>query len=117
MKNIKKINYDNGYFSGCETCDYGSSYTSDVEILFEDDTYLRITTDQMYEYMVTEQDYMIAISHSNNEEELILNLLNIIKDKSYEIEHRVNLQCMEIKINGKEINILRTLNRSTLVYK
>ena len=49
------VNYDDDscYYEGCETCDYGSSYINDVDILLTKYA-IHIRTSQMYEYVLSE---------------------------------------------------------------
>ena len=117
MLKIKKVNYDNRSYSGCETCDYGSEYISNIEIIFEDKTTLKIETNQMYEYMLTESDFMILLSNSNDLNDFYKNMLKLIKDKSYEIESIVELEDMVIKVNDKEIDIVKSCKKHHLVEK
>lgn len=114
MLNIKKVNYDENWESGCETCDYGSSYVNEIEIILEDGTYTNIKIDKMYEYALSESDYMNLISNSNNINEFIMNILNKIKENSYkkEIEWKIELEALSITVNGEEIDILKLLNKN-----
>lgn len=114
---IKDIKYESDCWGGCETCDYGSSYISNILIQFKDGKELKIETDQMYEYMVSESDYMQVLGNSKTINEIIVNLLNIIKEKGYEIDYRVELQGMKIKINDKKIDILNTINQNKIIYE
>jgi hypothetical protein len=54
---IIKVNYNQGeYTEGCETCDYGSSYITNLEIITD---YCKISfeCDTMYDY-ISESDLM-----------------------------------------------------------
>lgn len=113
----KKINYDNHYSYGCETCDYGSSYVSNIEILFEDETILKIETEQMYEYTLTESDFMNLLSSSKDLNEFYKNMFETIKHKSYNIEMRESLTNMVMKINDKKIDIANSCKTYNLVEK
>lgn len=117
MLKIKKVNYDNDFRYGCETCDYGSQYISNIEIIFEDETMLKIETDQMYDYTLTESDFMKLINDSDNLNDFYENMFETIKNKSYDIESRVDLQDMIIKINDKEIDIVKSCRTNCLVEK
>lgn len=117
MLKIIKVNYDSDYSYGCETCDYGSQYISNIEIIFEDETMLKIETDQIYEYTLTESDFMKLINDSDNLEDFYKNMFEIIKNKSYDIESRVGLQDMIMKINDKEIDIVESCKTNCLVEK
>lgn len=119
MNKVTKINYNNNILGGCKTCDWGSEYISDIEIIFENGDKLEISTNQMYEYVLTESDYMHALYISKNETDLVFNILKIIKEKVNNIETEIELNETEIKVNGKEIEILKTLyskNRE-IIYK
>lgn len=115
MLKTKKINYDYDFSNGCETCDYGSKYISDIEIVFEDDSVLKIETSQMYEYTLTESDYINLISNSEDIDRFYKNMFLIIKNKSYDIENRVNLEDMIIRINNKKIDIIQSVNEERLI--
>jgi hypothetical protein len=115
MLEIKDIKYDREAYGGCETCDYGSRYISDMEITLKDDQKIKIETEQMYEYMLSEADYMNALSNSNTLDELIVNILKIVSAKSYDIERRISLQSMIIKVNEIRIDILKTLEKGRIM--
>lgn len=123
MLKIKDVKYDSDAYGGCPTCDYGSSYISNIEIIFEDDTRLSIETDQMYEYMVSESDYMqILASENNTIDEIVLKLLEIVKEKygdskSYPLKSRIGLEDMKITVNKTQIDILKTLKNKKIVYE
>ena len=121
MLKIKDVKYDNDCYAGCPTCDFGSSYISNIYIIFEDDTTLSIETDQMYEYMVSESDYIrILASENNTIDEIILKLLDIVKEKHSELfsfESYVEIDGMKITVNEKEIDIIETFNKKEIIYK
>lgn len=117
MLKVKKVNYEKESYGGCETCDYGSKYISNIEIDLEDYGLLKIETNQMYNYMLTESDFMQLLGNSKDIKDLYKNMFNIIQDKSYEIEHRVSLKSMEMKINGNEIDIIKSCELGKLVKK
>jgi hypothetical protein len=68
---IYKIESDSDAFSGCETCDHGSSYINEFIFTMEKGTIL-IESDQMYEHAMTD-GYMM---------ELILPNVDFIKGKT-----------------------------------
>ena len=111
MLNIKKVNYDENWESGCETCDFGSSYVNEIEIILEDGTYTNIKVDKMYEYTLSESDYMRLIANSNDINDFILNTIKLIKENSYQkdISWKIELEALSITVNGKEIDILKSL--------
>ena len=61
------VNYrdDSTYFAGCETCDYGSEYITDIVITLTK-YQIDIETNRMYEYALSEGD-MLKILLSNYE--------------------------------------------------
>lgn len=55
---------DNSFFySGCETCDYGSEYITEINITLTNHK-IAVETNQMYEYAISEGD-MLKILLSN----------------------------------------------------
>lgn len=117
MLKIKKVNYDSDFSYGCATCNFGSSYISNIEFIFEDGTILKIETDQMYDYTLTESDFMKIVNNSDNLDDFYKNMFETIKNKSYDIESRVGLQNMIMKINGKKIDIVKSCRSNCLVKK
>lgn len=63
LVDCKIINIDSyeSYSPGCETCDYGSSYTREFTITFEDDKYIEISKSESYEYPMSLQDIMVVL--------------------------------------------------------
>lgn len=116
MLNIKKINYDENYECGCETCDYGSSYISEIEIILEDGNYINIKVDKMYDYALSESDYMKLLSNSESIDEFCINIIKLIRDKRYDkdISFVIQLENLNITINGQELKILETLKTNSL---
>lgn len=55
---IVEISTDQWSSSGCETCDYGSSYVTDLYITFDDGTNKNVEIDNMYNYVCSEQQLM-----------------------------------------------------------
>jgi hypothetical protein len=94
---ILNIKEDRDYTSGCETCDYGSSYVNyfDFELTTIE---IHIEASQMYEYPLSEGDLM----------KIILPNVELIQ-KMTEIEFTEFLNCqlnniinnVEIKVNKK----------------
>jgi hypothetical protein len=117
MLNIKKVIYNEDFTSGCETCDYGSSYVNEIEIILEDETNAKIKVDRMYEYSLSESDYMKLISNSKTIDGFILNIIRFIKEKSYNknIEFEIDLDDLCIYKNNEKIDILKTLDKNKIV--
>lgn len=114
MLNIKKVNYDENWESGCETCDWGSSYVNEIEIILEDGTYTNIKIDKMYDYALSKSDYMQLIANSNDINDFIINILKKIKENSYKgnINWKIELEALSITVNGEEIDILKLLKEN-----
>lgn len=118
MLNVKKIHYDETYTAGCETCDYGSSYINEIKILLEDNDYISVEVDKMYDYALSENDIIISIAESNNPEDFIKNIIKTIVYRPYEnVEVLVSLEGLNIIFNGKMVDIIKTLNTNKVVYK
>lgn len=113
---IKKVNYDSNSCSGCDTCDWGSSYISNIEIILENDEIIKIETEQMYEYTLTESDYMQLLVNSKDINDFYKNMFERIKNSSYDIIARELLQYMIILINNKKINIAESCKCHKPVY-
>lgn len=62
------VNYndDSYHFGGCPTCDYGSSYLTEIDITLTKYK-VHIETNQMYEFVLSEGDMLILLL-SNYEE-------------------------------------------------
>lgn len=58
---IVNIEDDSDFYPGCETCDYGSSYTSEITFTFQDGEYTRFRHEQMYEYGIKMDAVLRAI--------------------------------------------------------
>lgn len=54
---IVNITQDSDYYSGCETCDYGSRYINKVNIFLTKYT-IKISISQQYEYVFSDGDMM-----------------------------------------------------------
>lgn len=55
---IVNFETDQDYYSGCETCDYGSSYVTDIDIYYQNKERDTIRDDSMYEYGMSMSDVM-----------------------------------------------------------
>lgn len=121
MLKIKDVKYDSTGWSGCPTCDYGSCYINYIDIIFEDDTKLSIKAEQMYEYMLSEYNYMQILSNSESIDEIVLKILEIVKEEydseGYSLKERIELEGMQIEVDEKEIDIAETLNKKEIIYK
>lgn len=117
MLNVKKINYNEDFIYGCETCDYGSSYVNEIEIVLQDNTYANIKVDKMYEYALSESDYMQIIANSDDIKDLILNIIKKLKENRYDgnVSWLINLQDLTIQFNGKDIDILKSLEKNKII--
>lgn len=113
--NVKNVYYDNYFTAGCETCDYGSNYVSNIDIYLEDGESILIRTEQMYEYTLTESDFMQLLANAKNTDDFYKKMFKIIKDRSFDIKSRVGLQDMFMSINGNEINIVKSCNEERMV--
>ena len=60
---IKDIEYEHDSIKGCPTCDYGSSYITDLTVTF-DKYVLKAHTDKMYDFCPTE-GYLMKILLQN----------------------------------------------------
>ena len=79
---VKDVSYYNEYMSGCETCDYGSSFIDDFKITLESGEILHIESDHMYyKKLFSEAMVWRMIDEAENEEDLIRKI-NEILDKS-----------------------------------
>lgn len=114
---VKKVNYDNHYTSGCETCDYGSSYIEDIEIILEDGTYIRIKFNQMYKYMLSESDYINIIGMSNDLEDMWSNLFTRLEEKmwggDYDMYIKLNINYMTV--NGEDVDLFSSIKTKKLI--
>lgn len=124
--NVKKINYNEEQFDGCETCDYGSQYINNLEIIFDDDTKTNIVIDNMYEYAFTEADLMELLYANNTIEDFILsaikkfvkaycNRFTSITTSEYEIGH--HLSYLDITYNDKNVDAKATYFYNSLKFK
>ena len=116
MLNVKKVEYDNFYEGGCETCDYGSSYANDIKITLNDGKTSKIYIDKMYDYSLTESDIMRLISNSNDINDFYINIINLISEK-HKIDFIIKFCDFEITINEKQVDILESLEKQKIVFK
>jgi len=85
---IIKVNYNQGeYIEGCETCDYGSSYITDISVETET-AIITFECDTMYDY-ISESDLMqfLAVDYSTEEE-----LANKFKDTFEDSDIEITIQ-------------------------
>ena len=90
---IKKINYETGdYTSGCETCDYGSSYITNLSI--ETNTCkIDFEFDTMYDY-ISESDLMQLLSVEYDTEWCLINKL----------KNTFDLESLNVNIDFKDLD-------------
>ena len=124
--NVKKINYNEDYCDGCETCDYGSQYINDLEIIFEDDTKTHIVIDNMYEFAFTEADLMQLLYTSTSIEDFILSSIGKfvhVYINSYttmtpsECAISSHLSNLDITYNDKSVDVKATYFYNTIKFK
>lgn len=96
---IMNITSDKDYVSGCDTCDYGSSYVTyfDVELTR---TNIRIEASKMYDYPLSEQhmmnvmlknvDKIKLMSEERFTEWLEGSINNEVENVQYEIYDKLN---------------------------
>ena len=72
---IKDIEYEHDSIRGCPTCDYGSSYITDLTVTF-DKYVLKAHSDKMYNFCPTEE-YLMKILLQNAK------FIGIEKDENY----------------------------------
>ena len=64
--NIIEISTDSFSYSGCETCDYGSSYINEIHFWFDDGTSELFQISQEYEYICSEQDLILFFVNNSD---------------------------------------------------
>lgn len=99
---IKDIEYEHDSIKGCPTCDYGSSYITDLTVTF-DKYVLKAHTDKMYDFCPTE-GYLMKILLQNAEfiksmtEE---NCCKYLKEKIEELQYTTFELKLEVKYERK----------------
>lgn len=88
MLKIKEVKYDSYCANlGCETCDYGSSYIDNFEIIFDDNSKMTIHIDTMYNNIgISESDLIKICANSQNKDELkhlIIETVKYYSEKNY----------------------------------
>jgi len=101
---VKNIKYHKEFENGCETCDWGSQYISNISFEIENHK-IEINTEQMYNYTLTEEDFMKLFGECNDLNNFYEKMFDLIATKSYDIESRVGLEDMLMTINGISIDI------------
>ena len=73
----------------------------------------------MYDYVLSESDYIQLISNSSNINDFIMNIIKKIKKESYreDISWLTELQALSIIINSQEVDILESLKQQKIIYK
>lgn len=114
---VKKVNYYQHYISGCETCDYGSSYINEISITLEDDTYIEVKIDKMYDYTLSESDYMQLLANSKDINNFVINIIEKIKNNRYDknLYFPISVEGLDIKINDKNIDIEESLKKGKII--
>lgn len=102
---ILSVKYDSDFWGGCETCDYGSSYINEFNIIMETGR-IQIKVNQMYEYALSE-DYMMK---------LILQNVDEIKSKTelefYQwLKEKVPIDSKQYEWRDVEVQITFTKNK------
>lgn len=108
INDIKEIKYDTDITHGCETCDYGSSYIDEIEIVLNNGASIKIDIDNMYENLLSESKYVELMSSSKDINEFIMKILSL-KDIYYGALN-------EILIDNRKINIKETIKQGKIVY-
>lgn len=89
---IKKIKYNTGgYTDGCKTCDYGSSYITNL-LIETDNCTMNFEFDTMYNY-ISESDLMKLLLIEYNDEWALINKFKNIED--------IDIEALNIKIQFK----------------
>ena len=88
MLKIKEVKYDSYCANlGCETCDYGSNYIDNFEIIFDDDTKMAVHIDTMYNNIGISESDLIKLcinAQSKNElKSLIIKTVQYYAKKEY----------------------------------
>jgi len=89
---IKEIETDTSHYRGCETCDYGSCYTNELTIYFENSPRLYIEASQEYDYPLN-MDFLMKIFLQNidhikklTEEECRLFIINSVRGQCSNVD-------------------------------
>ncbi|HBE8640471.1 TPA: hypothetical protein KOB73_001357 [Clostridioides difficile] len=92
---IVDITTEQGYSSGCETCDYGTRYITDLMIIYKNKKKDIIRDESMYDYGISLSSIMkVILNHQEDIEKLKEEeVAEFIKNK-LENEH----DCDELKI-------------------
>lgn len=99
---ILNVNYDTEYYAGCPTCDYGSSYITNIVIELVNRN-IKINSEQMYNYGITEGMLMKLLLqnatriHNMTEEEFCNYVIDwadhlTSNDEDLLVYHEVNLR-------------------------
>ena len=117
MMKVKKVDYEQYHVDGCETCDYGSSYVNEISITLEDDTYIDVKIDKMYDYILSESDYMQLLANSKDIDNFIVNIIEKVKNDRYDkdLYCPVSLEGLNIRINNKYIDIVKSFKQGKIV--
>lgn len=78
---IVDVKYDTEYYSGCPTCDYGSSYIMEFSIIYDDDSQddYKLETDNGK--LISEGNLMVILANANTKEDIRENIIKLCVDK------------------------------------
>ena len=84
---------------------------------FEDNTYIEVKIDKMYDYVLSESDYMQLLANSKDIDNFVINIIEKIKNDRYDkdLYCPVSLKGLTIKINGKYIDIEESLEKGKII--
>ena len=84
---------------------------------FEDNTYIEVKIDKMYDYVLSESDYMQLLANSKDIDNFVINIIEKIKNDRYDkdLYCPVSLERLTIKINGKYIDIEESLEKGKII--
>lgn len=106
---VENIKYKEKSETGCETCDYGSEYITNIK--FEVDGYkVEIETNKMYNFALTKADYMQLFNQCKNLDHFYERMFDKIADLCWkgQVDRYVGLEAFEMKINGEYIDIVQS---------
>ena len=99
---IKDIYYDTDHIQGCPTCDYGSKYITDFEIIYEDNHTLKFIINADNGKLLSEGELMCILANTTNENEIKEAIINKCKHKMFDSH---NYYSSSLYINDEEIKL------------